>query len=121
MARRVDQWGRRRPAVGGAPAVECRRDGRLWRVQAGERAVVVPHTIGLEYLTRLLERAGQEIAAVDLVGRSDGNAERSRVSVHKAIKRALALITEADPALGRDISSRVVTGTHCVYLVPTTS
>ena len=43
-------------------------------------------------------------------------AERARVSVHKAIKRALATIAEADPTLGRELASRVVTGTRCVYL-----
>jgi hypothetical protein len=37
------------------------------------------------------------------------------VSVYKAIKRALASITEAHPDLGRELSSRVVTGTRCVY------
>jgi hypothetical protein len=119
MSRRADEWEQRPPPDGGAPVVECRRDGRLWRVQVGGRVVVVPHTIGLEYLAQLIEHAGVEIAAVDLARRSD--VERSRVSVHKAVKRALTLITEADPTLGQHISSRVVTGTHCVYLVPTTS
>ena len=42
-------------------------------------------------------------------------AERARVAVHKAIKRAVAMITEAEPVLGREIGSRVVTGTRCVY------
>jgi hypothetical protein len=35
--------------------------------------------------------------------------------VHKAIKRALALITEAEPTLGREIGGQVVTGMRCVY------
>jgi hypothetical protein len=120
MTRRVDQWERRPPTEVGAPAVELRREGRLSRLQVGERTVIVPHTIGLQYLTRLLEHAGEEIPAVELAGCSDGNPERSRVSVHKAIKRALRLLTEADPTLGQAITSRVVTGTHCVYLVSPT-
>jgi len=44
------------------------------------------------------------------------SAERARVSVQKAIKRALATITEADPTLGQELGSRVVTGMRCVYL-----
>jgi hypothetical protein len=47
-----------------------------------------------------------------------GNAERARTSVHKAIKRALALITEADPVLGHEIGAHVVTGMRCVYHPP---
>jgi hypothetical protein len=47
-----------------------------------------------------------------------GDAERARTSVHKAIKRALAQITEADPALGHEIGAHVVTGMRCVYHPP---
>jgi hypothetical protein len=70
--------------------------------------------------TRLeLDRYLEELArATGLGGRSRSfadAAERARVSVHKAIKRALAAITEAHPDLGRELASRVVTGTRCVY------
>ena len=43
------------------------------------------------------------------------DAERARVSVHKAIKRTLAAITAADPVLGRRLEAGVVTGIRCVY------
>jgi hypothetical protein len=43
------------------------------------------------------------------------DAERARVSVHKAIKRALRMIADADASLGHELSSRVVTGMRCVY------
>jgi tetratricopeptide (TPR) repeat protein len=46
----------------------------------------------------------------------DDEAERARVSVHKAIKRAVARIGEIDPAIGREIDRRVVTGMLCVFL-----
>ena len=70
--------------------------------------------------TRLeLDRYLEELArATGLGGRTRSfadAAERARVSVHKAIRRALASITEAHPELGRELSSRVVTGTRCVY------
>ena len=41
--------------------------------------------------------------------------ERARVSVCKAIKRALRVIADADSALGEILAERVVTGTRCVY------
>ena len=76
----------------------------------------------LERVTRTrleLDRYLEELArATGLGGRSRSfadAAERARVSVHKAIKRALAAITEAHPDLGRELASRVVTGTRCVY------
>ena len=43
------------------------------------------------------------------------DAERARVSVHKALKRALRMITEVDPVLGAELASRTVTGMRCVY------
>ena len=49
-------------------------------------------------------------------GRSFGDeSERARTSVQKAIKRALAIITEAEPIIGREMGPRLVTGARCVY------
>ncbi|MFT3852479.1 MAG: hypothetical protein QM733_07070 [Ilumatobacteraceae bacterium] len=56
--------------------------------------------------------------AVGLGGRSrrfGDDAERARVSVRKAITRALAAVRSADAALGADLAARVVTGTRCVF------
>jgi hypothetical protein len=44
------------------------------------------------------------------------DAERARISVQKAIKRAIARISEIDPNLGGDIANRVVTGAQCAFL-----
>jgi hypothetical protein len=67
-----------------------------------------------------LDRFIEELArSTGLAGRSRAfphNAERARVSVHKAIKRAVRTITEIDPALGREVGARVLTGTTCVFL-----
>ena len=43
------------------------------------------------------------------------DAERARVSVHKAIKRALRAIADADPTLARHLDRGVVTGMRCRY------
>jgi hypothetical protein len=189
MSGRAAEWERRLVADDGGAAlpVVLGRDGRVWQIRIGERAAVVPHTVGMEYLTRLVEHAGVGIAAIELasghamscrgsspepvldsrakaqyrqrieelradvedaeacsdleraataraeldrfvveLARSTGfagrprsfadSAERARVSVQKAIKRALVMITEADPMLGREFGSRVFTGMHCIYV-----
>lgn len=181
MSKRADEWERR---AGGA--TECRRDGRIWTVRLGERTAVVPHSVGMDYLTTLIAQPDVEISAVSLVSdhmmscrgapaepvldaraaasyrrrieelraelddadvcadleraararieldqfldelrRASGlggqarsfsdDAERARVSVHKAIKRALRMITEVDAVLGAQLASRVVTGMRCVF------
>jgi non-specific serine/threonine protein kinase len=67
-----------------------------------------------------LDRFVEELArATGFAGRTrsfDDSAERARISVHKAIKRAVAMITEVDPTVGGEIRSRLVTGMRCVFL-----
>jgi len=53
-----------RPATASAPS--CRRDGRVWRVEADGRTAVVEHSRGIAYLAVLLANPGREIRAVDL-------------------------------------------------------
>jgi hypothetical protein len=43
------------------------------------------------------------------------NAERARVSVGKAIRRALAQISRCDPAIAAHLRTAVTTGTRCTY------
>jgi hypothetical protein len=186
MVARADAW--QQATRGDASAtVDCRRDGRVWKVSLGERAAVVPHSVGMEYLTKLIGQTGVAIPAVELAsgytmtcrssavepvldarakdayrrrieelraeiddgeacadleraargrveldrfleelaratgfaGRTrsfDDTAERARVSVHKAIKRAVAMIAEVEPTVGHEIRSRLVTGMRCVFL-----
>lgn len=57
-------------------------------------------------------------SAAGLGGRpraTGGSAERARVSVRKAIRAAVDLVTEVDPVVGRHLSDRVRTGFVCVY------
>jgi hypothetical protein len=57
--------------------------------------------------------------AVGLGGRArrfGDDAERARVSVRKALIRALAAVRAADPILGAELAARVVTGTRCAFV-----
>jgi tetratricopeptide (TPR) repeat protein len=187
MIARAEAWEQRARCDEAAAHVACRRDGRVWMVRLGERAAVVPHSVGMEYLTQLIGQTGVAIPAVELASRYamssrdsapdpvldarakeayrrrieelreevddaeacadleraararveldrfveelarvtgfagrtrsfDDSAERARVSVHKAIKRAVAMIAEVDPTVGGEIRSRLVTGMRCVFL-----
>src|SRR5262249_54889847 len=65
MTARADTW---EQALDAVAAVQCRRAGRSWHVGIDGRAVVVPHSVGMAYLARLLESPGTEVSAVELVG-----------------------------------------------------
>ncbi|HEY6794141.1 MAG TPA: hypothetical protein VI248_05615 [Kineosporiaceae bacterium] len=47
-----------------------------------------------------------------------GNAERARISVGKAIRRAITRISEADAVIGEELRRTVQTGTNCCYRPP---
>jgi hypothetical protein len=44
-----------------------------------------------------------------------GNAERARIAVGKAIRRALDRITEADPVIGAELRRTIQTGGNCCF------
>jgi hypothetical protein len=48
-------------------AATCTRQGRRWRIDWGERSVVLEHRVGLLHLAVLLANPRQEIDALDLV------------------------------------------------------
>jgi hypothetical protein len=168
----------------------CTRQGRVWRVELGRRAVLVEHSIGMLHLAVLVGNPGYEIPAVDLatgvatLGSAAGtgespqpmldqvaqrqyrqrlsrlrleidelesrdeaerarharaeeqwlmaeiagavgiggrarrfpdNAERARLAVGKAIRRALARIEQSDALIGAHLRSSVHTGVRCSY------
>jgi tetratricopeptide (TPR) repeat protein len=171
--------------------VTCTRQGRDWRIEAGERSAVVEHSVGMLHIAVLIANPRQEIAAIDLVAglatlsditsrsaasaqpllddeavqayrrrlarlhdeirdlesRNEGkraareraerdwlekelasatkiggrsrsfasDAERARISVGKAIRRALARVTEADAIIGDHLCRTVHTGMRCSY------
>jgi hypothetical protein len=49
------------------------------------------------------------------VRRFTGNAERARVAVSKAVRRALDRIAQADPVIGGELRATVETGMRCCY------
>jgi hypothetical protein len=62
--------------------------------------------------------AGQLASAAGLAGRTRSFAddgERARVAAGKAIRRAVARITDADPVIGAHLRQAVRTGTRCSY------
>ena len=61
---------------------------------------------------------GQLSSAAGFAGRTRAfpdQPERARVAVGKAIRRALARITEADPVIGEHLRQTVHTGVRCSY------
>jgi hypothetical protein len=49
------------------------------------------------------------------VRRFPDDAERARIAVGKAIRRAITQIHQADPVIGEHLHSTIHTGTHCSY------
>jgi hypothetical protein len=61
---------------------------------------------------------GELARAVGLGGRdrrAASHAERARLNATRAIRAAMANLAEANPALGRHLSSTVRTGRYCSY------
>ncbi len=77
-----------------------------------------------------LERAAQARAELDILiealARATGlggrprllndDCEKARISVRKAISRALTTIEEAEPEVAAALRARVVTGSHCLFV-----
>ena len=105
-----------------ATVAECHRAGRKWRLTWRNRSVLVEDSIGMVHLAVLVANPRQEIQAADLVAGLAGRPrsfpdqpERARVAVGKAIRRALARITEADAVIGEHLHQTVRTGVRCSY------
>jgi hypothetical protein len=100
------------------------RQRRGWLVSWGGRHAVVEDLVGVRHLARLLDRPGVPVPAAELVGSTGlvgatGGAERARVAVRKAIKRAVDRIADADPVIGGELLSAVSTGYSCCYAAAT--
>ncbi|MEU4541055.1 hypothetical protein AB0G15_40095 [Streptosporangium sp. NPDC023825] len=179
---------------GRRPLMECRREGRRWRIGLGSRSAHVEHSLGMAYLAILLANPRYEIPAIELAagpvprggaavdagtgtgtvqpaldeeairayrkrlsllqeeidgyeaandvvraerlraerdwlidelasatglaGRTrnfTGNEERARVSVGKALRRAVSRVAAADPVLGEELRMTLQTGRLCCY------
>ncbi len=62
----------------------------------------------VEHLSRVCGLRGATRSFVD-------DRERARVAVRKAIRRALDAIAKVDPEIARELESRVVTGSRCMF------
>ncbi len=113
--------------------------GRRWRIDAGDRAVVVDDLVGVRYLVTLLAHPHVELLASDLTeagsliaagtsrlrvldelslcsgSRLVADAERARIAVGKAIRRAILRVIALDARLGEELLSSIRTGRYCSY------
>jgi hypothetical protein len=94
---------------------ECTRCGREWRVRAGGRGVLVPHSVGMEYLAQLISSPGVEIGAAELAGgyqaevtsgRQDLLDESARVAYRRRVAELRAAIDDADACADLERASR---------------
>jgi tetratricopeptide (TPR) repeat protein len=117
-----------------------RNEGEYWTVGWAGSETRLKRRRGLDYIASLLRHPGEEIAAWELIakvepaglpsagsgapqvrlgggeGKSAAHAERARLAVTKTVKAALARIRQADPDLGRHLTSSIRTGNFCAYL-----
>jgi len=139
----LPEFGDRQPEE--QPAATCVRDGQQWQLRYGRRHLRLPATVGIAHLAVLLGNPGRDIPAVELAAgpaavRSTGapaqpllgelaaatglgrrartfttDHERARLSVSKAIHRALNAVSRADPMIGEHLRRSVRTGAQCSY------
>lgn len=84
----------------GAATVECRRQGRDWRLGAGDRVVTVEHCRGMAYLALLLANPGREISALELAGGSGTpGAPRDPDTPDARLVEAIGLSATSQPVL----------------------
>jgi hypothetical protein len=118
----------------GRPMVAtCARAGQQWRIQYGRRSLLVSNSTGMAHLSALLTKPGLDVPAVELAAgprapsavavghgeRAGGNskeAERARLAVSKAIRRAINAVAQLDEQIGSHLHDSVKTGTRCSYL-----
>ncbi len=93
-----------------------RREGDEWVLEyAGARARL-RDSKGLGYLSVLLRQPGREIAAVELAGSTNAEAERARQSVARALRGAVERISEVHPDLGRHLAATLHSGSVSSYV-----
>jgi hypothetical protein len=94
--------------------MECRRQGRSWRVALGCRSVLVEHSVGMLHLAVLIANPGQEIPARDLAAgvaaiASDTGSEQpvlDRTAIREYRNRLSRLRTEIAELEAADDTSR---------------
>jgi DNA-binding XRE family transcriptional regulator len=100
------------------------REGETWTI--GRQGAVRPlrDNKGMRYIAYLLRNPGRDVPAIQLLEGSDDVSpaaphptvtERARLSVTRAIRRALFRIAAVQPVLGRHLHTTIRTGTRCSY------
>ena len=96
-------------------AMECRRQGRGWRVALGGRSVLVEHCIGLLHLAVLIANPKQDIPAIDLVAgveavvKDSGSSQPvlDQTAIREYRRRLSQLRTDIDELTARGDTRRV--------------
>jgi hypothetical protein len=87
-----------------------------WRV-LDEEIAEAERNQDLGRLNRLLEEREQLLQYMEAIRRGPASdAERARVAVHKAVRRALAAIEAAQPQLAKHLKASLRLGYNCVYI-----
>jgi hypothetical protein len=102
------------PPPSATTAIECIRQGREWRIRAGNRAAVVPHSVGMAYLAQLISQPGVEVAAARLAGGYETSFaghqamldESARAAYQRRIAELRAEIEDADTSADLERSAR---------------
>ena len=100
------------------------REGETWTI--GHQGAVRPlrDNKGMRYIAYLLRNPGRDVHAIQLLEGGDdvlpeaphpAVTERARLSVTRAIRRALFRIAAVQPLLGRHLHTTIRTGTRCSY------
>jgi hypothetical protein len=103
--------------------------GEYWTIRFEGHTCNVRDGKGLRYIAQLLGAPGHEVHALDLLAPDADEclhescdadaytvAERARLSVTRAIRRAQARIAACHPMLGRHLETTLHTGTYCSYM-----
>ncbi|MFN0089232.1 MAG: AAA family ATPase [Acidimicrobiales bacterium] len=101
------------------------RTGGVWLVTYGTASVAVQHLVGLHHLDALVAQPGQDIPAWVLAAAAGADAstspEQARISVRKAITRAISSLSDLSPEIGAYLRRSIVTGSTCRFAPPVES
>ena len=107
--------GTRDPAAPAGGSSSLRLDGDVWTFAHAGRTLRLSDAKGLRYLATLLAAPGTAVRATVLEQRPEGDAERARVNVQRAIRAATRRIAHHDLELARLLEATVRTGLTCAY------
>jgi DNA-binding SARP family transcriptional activator len=69
----------------------CARQGQLWRIECGQRTILVPHSVGMLHLAVLLANPGQEIPAIELAAGVAALHDAVANTAHQPVLDAVAI------------------------------